>query len=67
MGAYREYNCLTDEEVKIAKEPSTKEEEETVVFNKSIPRGADAPFWDRMLYKVIYRLDPLISKRYKKF
>ena len=58
------YDCLNQEEIEIAKQPITKEEELSLKFNDSIPRGKDAGIRHNVAHKFLSRCDRLIFARY---
>ena len=45
------YDILTDREILIAKQTVTSSEEQSVKFNRNIPRGKDATLFHRLFHK----------------
>jgi len=47
------YDTLTDDEILIAKQTATLEEEQSIAFNRNIPRGKDATLFHQLFHKFI--------------
>ena len=47
------YDALTDDEILIAKSAVTSSEEQSLAFNKNIPRGKDATLFHRLFHKFV--------------
>ena len=50
------YDTLTNDEILIAKQAVTSSEEQSVAFNRNIPRDEDATLFHRLFHKEIYSI-----------
>ena len=46
------YDTLTDDEILIAKSAVTSSEEQSLAFNRNIPRGKDATLFHRLFHLI---------------